>query len=105
MARETRRDGDVIWVYWRDLRGQRLIERRELQPWIEALIDKVGPDGGVLGAVNFVFSDRACAAYNHDNLAFARVGVYMDGEPPERYEASGGTPSFDIREDGGIPSD
>ena len=104
MAGKSTRDGDIIWVEWTQLSGQRLIERSELQPWIDALIDGVGPDGVALKKVNFLFKDAICAAYNFDNLSFARIGVFMDGDPPVAFESSAGVPSFSVREDGGIPS-
>ncbi len=102
MSRKTRRDGDTIWVYWTEYSGQRLITRQELQPWIDAMIDGVGPDGVEVGAVNFVFSDVACATYNHDSLSFARVQVYLDGDPPRRLNPDG-APTFEAREDFGMP--
>jgi hypothetical protein len=103
MMAKTKRDGDIIWVFWRGLSGQTLIGRRDLQPWIDALIDGVGPDGIPVKKVNFVFGDRDCASYNFDNLSFARVGVFLDGDPPTAFESKSGTPSFSVREDSGIP--
>lgn len=103
MKQKTVREGDVLWVHWPDLTGQVLLGRDKLQPYIDALIDRVGPDGKAVSAVNFVFAEHDAAAYNHDSLAFARIGVYTDGEPPQAFSSAHGDPGFSVREDGGIP--
>ncbi len=100
---KTIREGSVLWVHWPQLQGQTLIGRKDTQPFVDSLIDGVGPDGKTVTEVNFVFSDHAVAAYNCDSLAFARIGVFMAGDPPTKFDPDTPDPGFSVREDAGIP--
>jgi hypothetical protein len=91
-----------LWVRWPELVGRTLLGKKELRPWLDALLDGRGPGGEVVKGVEFVFSDVDAAEYNHDSLAFARIGVWLEGEPPTRFVPAGGGPRFEVREDGGI---
>ncbi|MEO1270953.1 MAG: hypothetical protein AAFX99_22930 [Myxococcota bacterium] len=98
---EYDRGTKTLWVYWTDLKGQRLINRDELQPYIEMLKNgENGPDP--IKAVNFVFEDEGTARYNHDSLKFARVATWLLHSGVRRPLNPEDAPDFDVREDFGI---
>ncbi len=92
----------TYWVHWNKVRGQTLLGRSELQPWIDALIDGTCGKGKQVRTVNFVFKDEAAAAYNHDSLKFARINTFLADKPPRPFSPAGGGPAFDVRQDAGI---
>lgn len=98
---EYDKDTQILWVHWTETKGQTLLHRAELQPYIDAMIDGVSARGEKVKEVRAVFYEHDAAAYNRDNLAFARIGTWMAGDPPTKFAAHG-TPEFDVREDGGI---
>jgi hypothetical protein len=96
-------DTRTLWVHWPEAKGEQLLHRAELQPFVDALIDGVDARGRAVKAVEVVFSDARAAAYNRDNLSFSRIGTWMDGDPPRRFSDGAPEPAFDVREDAGIP--
>jgi hypothetical protein len=96
-------DSRTLWVHWPEAKGETLLQRAELQPFVDALIDGVDARGRSVKAVEVVFYDQEAAAYNKDSLAFSRMGTWMNGDPPTRYTGAGDAPDFDVREDAGIP--
>lgn len=94
--------GQILWVHWSSLRGQALIARDQLQPFIDILLDG-RIDDGPIQAIRFVFEDRAAAEYNHDSLKFVRVETWLAEGKDRKPLKPASSPSFSTREDFGMP--
>ncbi len=94
----------TIWVHWPEAKGQTLLQRAELQPFLDSIIDGVDTKGRPVKEVRVVFSDKEAASYNKDSLAFSRMSTWMAGSPPTPFVDGTPDAAFETREDAGIPS-
>ena len=94
---------ETLWVTC-DLGEDDLIPNEEIQKWIDALKERYLPDGRPLRHVNYVFSDRGCAEYNHYPLKFAKIGTFLGTlQEPEPFDEMGSA-SFEAADDFGMPT-
>lgn len=93
----------AMWVYRKFDKPKTLVPNAELKGWVDKRNDGQTDDGQPLKAVNYVFADSQTAEYNHQPMAFSKIGVYVgDLDDHDKYQSEGGEPSFDTREDFGI---
>lgn len=90
----------TLWIAC-DLGPDDLVPEDEIQGWIDALKAGRTTDGRELARVNYVFSDRESAEYNHHALKFARVGTYV-GNLDEKEPLDEDEVSFATEDDFGI---
>lgn len=93
----------TMWVYHDFDKPKTLVPADELKDWSNQRNKGETKDGRPLAQVNYVFAHEQSAEYNHQPLAFAKMGVYVgDLDDSEPYQSDDGEPSFETRKDFGI---
>ena len=101
MAQRYDEQKQTLWIT-SDLGGDDLVPNDEIQEWITALQEGRLEDGRAVRHINYIFSDREAAEYNHHALKFARLGTYVgDFAGPEPLDEDDGV-SFDTKADFGM---
>lgn len=92
----------TLWIS-SEVDGDTLIDPETLRGWSTMLRSGETSEGKSLDALNVVFSNREGAEYNHQALAFSKLGAYVGTlKKPEPYTDD--EPEFEPREDFGIDS-
>lgn len=92
----------TMWLYRDYGSADTLVPDAEMDGWSAAVRKGETPDGDPLKAANYVFTDRGAAEYNHQPLAFSKLGCYVGKESAKRPYSSGDDPSFESKEDFGL---
>lgn len=102
MARRYDEKTKTLWIS-SDADEDSLIDPSTLKGWSSMLRSGETERGEPLNALNVVFSDPSGASYNHQALAFSKLGTFVGTlESPSAFDAD--SPEFEPREDFGIDS-